>query len=137
MSLAKYLLIVDRQDDPPGHRDVAAFLEHLLLRIEWHRDVHFQTCTTIDTLDYSGSALNEGSKVVMAALGPPRRELPAAIEGKLRLPRFSAGRESAGPASWPWRARLMPRVGNWGGCRGNLLCSFSEAETRSIASLGS
>ena len=87
MSLAKYLLIVDRQDDPHlDVRNVSAFFEHVLRRIDWARDLHFQTCTTIDTLDYSGSGLNEGSKLVLAAVGPPRRELPAAVEGDLRLP---------------------------------------------------
>ena len=48
--------------------------------------MHFQTQTTIDTLDYSGDGLSAGSKVVMAATGPPLRELPNAIEGELSLP---------------------------------------------------
>ena len=38
-------------------------------RVDWKRDLHFQTKTTIDTLDYSGEGLNEGSKVVIAAAG--------------------------------------------------------------------
>jgi 4-hydroxy-3-polyprenylbenzoate decarboxylase len=86
MSLAKYLLIVDRQDNPElDIHDVAAFLSHLLERVDWRRDLHFQTCTTIDTLDYSGSGLNEGSKLVIAAAGRRRRELPRspAFEGVL------------------------------------------------------
>ena len=87
MSLSKYLLIVDRQDDPQlDIEDVGAFLRHLLLRVDWQRDLHFQTCTTIDTLDYTGTGLNEGSKVVIAAVGPPRRELPDTLPGDLRLP---------------------------------------------------
>ena len=87
MSLSKYLLIVDRQDDPElDIEDVGAFLRHLLLRVDWQRDLHFQTCTTIDTLDYTGTGLNEGSKVVVAAVGTPRRELPATLPGELRLP---------------------------------------------------
>src|SRR5205807_5251463 len=66
LSLAKYLLIVAREDDPRlDVHDVAAFLRHLLERIDWRTDLHFQTCTTIDTLDYSGTGLNEGSKVVV------------------------------------------------------------------------
>ena len=48
----------------------AISLRHLLERVDWRRDLHFQTCTTIDTLDYSGTALNEGSKLVVAAAGP-------------------------------------------------------------------
>lgn len=76
LSLAKYLFIVAHEDDPGlDLHDVAAFLRHVLLRVDWRRDLHFQTCTTIDTLDYSGTALNEGSKLVVACAGPPRREL--------------------------------------------------------------
>lgn len=87
MSLAKYLMIVNRDDDQDlDINDEQAFLQHLLRRIDWRRDLHFQTCTTIDTLDYSGSALNEGSKVVMAAVGPPRRDLPSVIPADLSLP---------------------------------------------------
>jgi 4-hydroxy-3-polyprenylbenzoate decarboxylase len=87
MSLAKYLLIVNRQDDPQlDIHDPGAFFQHLLRRVDWTRDAHFQTCTTIDTLDYSGTAMNEGSKVVWAAAGPVRRELPSQLPGNLELP---------------------------------------------------
>ncbi len=86
LSLAKYLWIVAREDDPRlDVHDVAAVLRHVLMRADWTRDLHFQTCTTIDTLDYSGSAINEGSKLVIAAVGPPIRQLPTEI-GTLRLP---------------------------------------------------
>ena len=51
------------------------FLIHLLERIDWSRDLHFQTRTTIDTLDYSGDGFNQGSKLVMAASGAKRFEL--------------------------------------------------------------
>jgi 4-hydroxy-3-polyprenylbenzoate decarboxylase len=86
LSLAKYLWIAARQDDPTlDVQDVAAFLRHMLARVDWTRDLHFQTRTTIDTLDYSGDAVNQGSKLVIAAVGPAVRELPAEI-GSLRLP---------------------------------------------------
>lgn len=87
MSLAKYLLIVAGEDDPQlTTHDIGAFLRHWLERIDWQRDLHFQTRTTIDTLDYSGSGFNEGSKVVMAAAGAPLRSLPTELPGDLRLP---------------------------------------------------
>ena len=87
MSLAKYLLIVSANDAPELQvSDIAAFFRHLLERVDWRRDVHFQTCTTIDTLDYSGSGFNQGSKVVLAAVGPARRTLPSALSGPLTLP---------------------------------------------------
>ncbi len=87
MSLAKYLLIVSGDDDPALEiHDIPHYLTHLLARVDWRRDLHFQTRTTIDTLDYSGSGLNEGSKVVIAAAGPPVRELPPTLPSELRLP---------------------------------------------------
>lgn len=87
MSLAKFLLIVNGQDDPSLEiHDIPGFLRHLLERVDWRRDLHFQTCTTIDTLDYSGTSLNEGSKVVIAAAGERRRELPSSFPADLHLP---------------------------------------------------
>jgi 4-hydroxy-3-polyprenylbenzoate decarboxylase len=87
LSLAKYVFIVDGDDDPElDVHDVAAFLRHVLQRVDWRRDLHFHTCTTIDTLDYSGTGLNEGSKVVIAAAGPARRALPAELPPDLQLP---------------------------------------------------
>jgi 4-hydroxy-3-polyprenylbenzoate decarboxylase len=87
LSLAKYLLIVAQEDAPElDVHDVAAFFTHLLERVDWTRDLHFQTRTTIDTLDYSGTGLNEGSKVVIAAAGPKRRELSSSVMPCLSLP---------------------------------------------------
>ncbi|MCA9034496.1 MAG: UbiD family decarboxylase [Planctomycetaceae bacterium] len=87
LSLAKYLMIIAKEDDPSlDISDVRAFLIHLLQRIDWTRDLHFQTCTTIDTLDYSGAGLNSGSKLVMAAAGTCRRQLPEKIPDDLSLP---------------------------------------------------
>ena len=87
LSLAKFLLIANHADDPRlDIHDVAAFLRHILERADWTRDLHFQTETTIDTLDYSGSGLNAGSKLVIAAVGPKRFELAAEVTSDLRLP---------------------------------------------------
>ncbi len=87
MSLAKYLLIVAREDDPGlDIHDIPAFLRHLLERVDWSADLHFQTRTTMDTLDYSGHGFNQGSKVAIAAAGPRRRPLPVEVPPGLRLP---------------------------------------------------
>ncbi len=76
LSLAKYLMIIAKEDNPSLNiNDVPDFFEHLLERVDWRRDLHFQTRTTIDTLDYSGSDINQGSKVVIAAAGRKRRDL--------------------------------------------------------------
>lgn len=74
MSLAKYLFICD-DEDHPNVNDERAYFTHFLERVDWERDLHFQTKTTIDTLDYSGEGLNEGSKVVLAAAGEVKRKL--------------------------------------------------------------
>lgn len=87
LSLAKYLLMVSGNDDPTlAIHDVRAFLCHVLQRIDFRRDVHFHTATTMDTLDYSGTGLHRGSKVVLAAVGPVKRSLPSALPAALRLP---------------------------------------------------
>jgi len=87
LSLAKYLFIAAVDDDPQlDVHDVSAFLQHVLARVDWRRDLHFQTQTTIDTLDYSGAGLNRGSKLVVAAVGRPRRTLPTEPPPGLRLP---------------------------------------------------
>ncbi|MGB1206003.1 MAG: UbiD family decarboxylase [Chitinophagales bacterium] len=87
MSLAKYLLIVAKEDNPDlDIHHIDDFLIHLLERIDWRRDLHFQTNTTIDTLDYSGTGLNTGSKVVMAAAGEKKRSLATELPIDFRLP---------------------------------------------------
>jgi 4-hydroxy-3-polyprenylbenzoate decarboxylase len=92
LSLAKYLWIAAEQDNPQLdiHR-IPDFFQHMLERVDWRRDLHFTTRTSIDTLDYSGSGLNRGSKLVVAATGPPRRTLPNKLPDNLSLPSgFSA-----------------------------------------------
>jgi len=87
LSLAKYLFIANQFDDEQLEiEDSGRFLQHILERVDWKRDVHFQTETTIDTLDYSGTGLNQGSKVVVAACGPKRRDLIAELPEGINLP---------------------------------------------------
>lgn len=87
LSLAKYLFIVAREDNPKLNiEDMPAFLSHLLARVDWRSDLHFQTSTTIDTLDYSGSGFNAGSKLVIAAAGDPIRSLPTEFPPSFKLP---------------------------------------------------
>jgi 4-hydroxy-3-polyprenylbenzoate decarboxylase len=87
MSLAKYLFIADRSDAPElDIEDIEAFFAHVLARFDPRRDLHFHTETTIDTLDYSGTALNVGSKLVVAAVGDAARELPHEVPAAPGLP---------------------------------------------------
>jgi len=99
VSLAKYLMVAAKEDagvkQPAGVdarkpqdackkqdaaglldvRNVPAFFAHMLERMDFARDLHFQTSTFIDTLDYTGTRLNHGSKLVIASAGVKRREL--------------------------------------------------------------
>ena len=87
MSLAKVLLICAHEDQPAlDIHDIAGFFAHVLARVDFRRDLHFQTRTTIDTLDYSGSGFNRGSKVVIAAVGEPRHGLLSSLPSGLTLP---------------------------------------------------
>ncbi len=75
LSLAKFLFITADDENKVSPHKVQPFLEFILQRIDPARDVHFYTNTTIDTLDYSGTGLNSGSKVVFAAYGDVKRQL--------------------------------------------------------------
>ena len=87
LSLAKYLFICSREDDPSLRTsDISGFLKHVLERIDLSRDLHFYTRTTIDTLDYSGTDINSGSKVAIAAAGEKKRELWTELPGSFSLP---------------------------------------------------
>ncbi len=77
LSLAKFLFITADDEHKISTQDIPKFFEYVLKRIDLSRDIHFYTNTTIDTLDYSGTALNQGSKVVFAAYGDVIRNLCA------------------------------------------------------------
>src|ERR1019366_7810687 len=86
LSLAKYLFIIAGEDNPKlSTHDVKDYFMHVLERVDFTRDLHFYTRTTIDTLDYSGTDLNSGSKVVIAAAGEKKRELGTSLTG-INLP---------------------------------------------------
>ncbi len=79
LSLAKFLFITADDANKVSTHHIADYFRFVLERIDWRRDVHFYTQTTIDTLDYSGTGLNTGSKVVFAAYGEKLRELCATL----------------------------------------------------------
>ncbi len=81
LSLAKYLWIIDQGCVPDlDIHNIEMFLINFLQRVDWQRDLHFQTQTTIDTLDYSGSGFNQGSKLILAAAGSKKRNLSNELE---------------------------------------------------------
>lgn len=87
LSLAKYLLIAAQEDNPNLNvNNIESFLKHILQRVDLTRDLHFYTKTTIDTLDYSGSSLNAGSKLAVTVAGDIKRELWTEVPARFTLP---------------------------------------------------
>jgi 4-hydroxy-3-polyprenylbenzoate decarboxylase len=92
MSLAKYLFITAKEDNPAlSTYDLPAYFMHIMERIDLSRDLHFHTNTSIDTLDYSGESLNSGSKVVIAAAGDKKRSLATELPVDFNLPKNYKG----------------------------------------------
>ncbi len=79
LSLAKYLFITADDSQKINSHNEAEFFRYILERINLQRDIHFYTNTSIDTLDYSGTGLNSGSKVVFACYGESVRSLQNAV----------------------------------------------------------
>ena len=73
LSLSKFLLVTDRHVDV---RNFRATLEHILARTRPETDLYVFSNLAMDTLDYTGPTVNEGSKGVWMGLGDPIRELP-------------------------------------------------------------
>jgi UbiD family decarboxylase len=80
LSLTKFLLVLDQ---PMDLRNFKPVLEHILARFRPETDLYVFSNLSMDTLDYAGPAVNEGSKGVMVGVGPAIRELPRAFRGEL------------------------------------------------------
>jgi 4-hydroxy-3-polyprenylbenzoate decarboxylase len=114
LSLAKYLFITAEDKDMLDTHREREFLAYILERIDLERDLHFYTNTSIDTLDYSGTGLNQGSKVVFAAYGEKKRKLCIEVPDELiELRNFSG-------AQW-----VMPGVV---ALQGPAFTSYNEAQ---------
>ena len=81
LSLTKFLLLVDA---PLDLRDFRAVLQHVLERADFETDLFILSNLSMDTLDYAGPRLNEGSKGVLLGLGEKRRSLPTEFSGAPR-----------------------------------------------------
>jgi len=73
LSLTKFLLVTDQ---PVDLKDFRATFEHILSRTQPETDLYVFSNLSMDTLDYTGPTVNEGSKGVWLGLGSPVRELP-------------------------------------------------------------
>jgi UbiD family decarboxylase len=78
LSLTKFLLVTDQ---PVDLRDFRATLEHVLARTRPETDLFLFANLSMDTLDYTGPRVNEGSKGVWLGLGDPVRALPREFRG--------------------------------------------------------
>ncbi len=73
LSLTKFLFVTDQHVDLKHFRQT---LEHVLARTRLESDLYVFSNLSMDTLDYTGPKVNEGSKGVWLALGDPIRDLP-------------------------------------------------------------
>jgi len=121
LSLTKFLLLTDR---PVELRDFKRTLEHVLARTDPRTDLFVLSNLSMDSLDYAGPRINEGSKGVLLGMGEPRRRLPERYEGALpvgvsKAIAFCAGclvLEGSTYASEPDQARRIaahPGFANW------------------------
>jgi UbiD family decarboxylase len=80
LALTKFLWVVG---EPIDLKDPKAVLTHLLARFRPETDLYVLANLSMDTLDYSGPKVNEGSKGIMLGTGEPWRELPRGFSGEL------------------------------------------------------
>ncbi len=74
LSLTKFLLVTDIDLDL---RDFKKVLEHVLERADFRSDLYVFSNLSMDTLDYTGPTLNQGSKGVLLGVGEPIRTTQA------------------------------------------------------------
>lgn len=80
LSLTKFLLVVDK---PQNLRDFKTVLTYVLERADFRTDLYVFSNLSMDTLDYTGPKLNEGSKGVLLGMGDAIRKLPGEFSGEL------------------------------------------------------
>ena len=79
LALTKFLWVVSGGVDLSDAKKV---LPHLLARFRPETDLYVLSNLSMDTLDYTGPRINEGSKGIMLGTGDPWRELPEAFRGE-------------------------------------------------------
>jgi 3-polyprenyl-4-hydroxybenzoate decarboxylase len=89
LALTKFLLVTDGQIDL---KDFKTTLVHVLERTRTETDLFVFSNLAMDTLDYTGPEINEGSKGVWLGVGEPVRSLPREFRAE-RLPPDVTGAE--------------------------------------------
>jgi 3-polyprenyl-4-hydroxybenzoate decarboxylase len=127
LSLTKFLLVLDAPGDLKDFRRV---LMEVLRRCDFRTDLYVLGNLSMDSLDYAGPRINEGSKGILLGIGEPIRELPAALhvppppgcrDAKvfcpgclvLEAPRFPAGTTPGQPASDVAQILSYPGLTGW------------------------
>ena len=122
LALTKFLVVYDG----PGvdQTDFRQVLAHVLARCRFETDLFVIANLAMDTLDYSGPAVNEGSKGILLGIGDPVRELPGEFAGELPAGARQAAvycpgaLAVAGPSyaedrDYPQRLARDPRAASW------------------------
>jgi 4-hydroxybenzoate decarboxylase subunit C len=81
LSLTKFLLLTNQ---PVDLRDFEATLAHVLARADFRTDLFVFANLSMDSLDYAGPKVNEGSKGVLLGTGEPIRALKHDFTGTPR-----------------------------------------------------
>lgn len=72
LALTKFLMVLS---EPMDLTNFKAVLEHILERTRFETDLFVIANLAMDTLDYTGPAINQGSKGILLGVGEPIREL--------------------------------------------------------------
>jgi len=137
LSLTKFLLVTDR---PVDLQDFPATLAHVLARTRPETDLYVFANLSMDTLDYTGPAVNEGSKGVWLGLGDPVRELPREFRaaglpaGATEVRVFCPGCLVVGGPSWSTDAGAAARFAAHPAFAGWPLLVLTDEPRRAAAS---
>ncbi len=81
LSLTKFLLLTDGAVDL---HDFRATLTYILERADFRSDLFLMPHLAMDSLDYAGPKMDQGSKGILLGVGDPIRRLPDTFEGSPR-----------------------------------------------------
>jgi UbiD family decarboxylase len=80
LSLTKFLLVLDQ---PRDLKDFRGVLGEVLRRADFRTDLYVFGNLSMDSLDYAGPRIEEGSKGVLLGVGDVKRDLPEIFAGPL------------------------------------------------------
>jgi UbiD family decarboxylase len=137
LSLTKFLLVTDQRVDL---RNFKLTLEHVLARTNTETDLYVFSNLSMDTLDYTGPVVNEGSKGIWLGLGDPVRDLPRQFQsadvpqGVTDVRVFCGGCLVVGAQSYADEPGAAERLAREGAFEGWPLVVLSDEPARAAAS---